>query len=230
MQENYYGNVNVTILENILPTAERILEVGCGAGALAAAIRSRFPGVQHYAGIDIESEALTLAEPFLDQAVLCDLNGISDWRTSPQLTSIFHPPGFDHILFGDVLEHLIDPDSALAQAARLLSSNGSIIACIPNVQHWSVFAQLMAGSWPKQESGIFDKTHLRWFARDDMLEMMARHDLHVEKVISRIFNPESGVEFLEYLEPLANFMNLDFDSFLNNSLPLQYVIVATKKN
>jgi hypothetical protein len=40
------------------------------------------------------------------------------------------------------------------------------------VQHWSVFQNLVAGKWPREEMGLFDKTHIRWFALGDMVALL----------------------------------------------------------
>ena len=37
---------------------------------------------------------------------------------------------------------------------------------LPNVAHWSTYAHLARGSWPRKPEGIFDATHLRWFIRE----------------------------------------------------------------
>ena len=47
---SYYGNVNHTLLAEVDVSAARILELGCGAGALARAVRERAPQV-HYVGL-----------------------------------------------------------------------------------------------------------------------------------------------------------------------------------
>ena len=47
-------------------------------------------------------------------------------------------PPLDALVYGDVLEHLREPWAVLARHVPLLSDDGLLIACIPNVQHWSV--------------------------------------------------------------------------------------------
>ena len=54
---SYYGNVNHTLLDEVDVSAARILELGCGAGALARAVRQRAPHV-HYVGMDFMADAL----------------------------------------------------------------------------------------------------------------------------------------------------------------------------
>ena len=69
----------------------------------------------------------------------------------------------DCLVFGDVLEHLVDPWAVLARLARLVCDGGQILACIPNVQHYSVIVSLLRGKWDYQDEGLLDRTHLRFF-------------------------------------------------------------------
>lgn len=224
---SYYDNVNTTVLDLIDPSAKRICELGCGGGALALAIRGKLPHSIHYAGIELMEDALERAKPALDVAIQCDLNQEPDWSTSERLSGL-QAGGFDHIICGDVLEHLYDPQAVLQQACSRLAPNGSVVACIPNVQHWSVWVQLAVGSWPRQDSGLFDRTHIRWFTLHDMVELMQQAGLVVETIVPRIFQKEQGEDIMEYLEPLARHLGADPDQLIQRGLPLQYVLVARK--
>lgn len=224
---SYYDNVNTTVLDLIDPNAKRICELGCGGGALALAVREKLPHPVHYAGIELMEDALERAKPALDVAIQCDLNKEPDWSISERL-SVLQGVSFDHIICGDVLEHLYDPQAVLRQACSRLAPNGSVVACIPNVQHWSVWVQLAIGSWPMQDSGLFDRTHIRWFTLHDMVELMKQAGLVVETIVPRIFQKEQGEDIMEYLEPLARHLGADPDQLIQRGLPLQYVLVARK--
>ena len=65
----------------------------------------------------------------------------------------------DTLIYGDVLEHLCYPDLILKEHSQWLSHEGAVIACIPNVQHWSVLINLLSGRWPQMDQGIFDRTY-----------------------------------------------------------------------
>ena len=74
----------------------------------------------------------------------------------------------------------------------LLSDSGIVLACIPNVQHWSVVANLLAGEWPLADQGLFDRTHLRWFARNTILEWLRALDLDIYDFWPRVFELEQS--------------------------------------
>jgi SAM-dependent methyltransferase len=207
----------------------RRCEFGCGGGGLAKAVKQRYPGV-YYAGVELMEEPFLRAAEILDAGLLRNLDNIPDWDRDSELTALLPQDSFDHIIFGDVLEHLYDPDNILQQAAQRLRIGGTILACIPNVQHWSVVAQLISGSWPRHDSGIFDRTHIRWFTLNDMLQMFQRAELEVVAVVPRIFDEENGRDILEYLEPLAAHLGVNELQMVDRGLPLQYVIKARRNH
>ncbi|MCZ2496925.1 methyltransferase domain-containing protein [Xylophilus sp. Kf1] len=224
---SYYDNFNPTLLELVSPTALRICEVGCGSGGLARAVKSRNPEV-FYAGVELMEEPLSRAAEILDCALLRNLDSISRWDDDIELATHLPKNSFDHVIFGDVLEHLYSPKISLEQAITRLKIGGSVLACIPNVQHWSVFAQLIKGTWPQQDSGIFDRTHIRWFTLADMLLLFEEVGLEVVTVVPRIFDQERGLDIMEYLEPLAAHLGVDEQMLVQRGLPLQYVIQARR--
>jgi hypothetical protein len=53
---------------------------------------------------------------------------------------------------------------------------------VPNVEHIELFIQVyLKHRWPLNERGIFDKTHLRWFTRENVYELIDRAGLKVVK-------------------------------------------------
>ena len=88
---------------------------------------------------------------------------------------------FDAVIFGDVLEHMRDPWTALAAASELLAPGGRIVASIPNIAHWSARLALLRGRFTYAESGLFDATHLRFFTRRSARELAERAGYRVER-------------------------------------------------
>lgn len=87
---------------------------------------------------------------------------------------------FDYIIFGDILEHLNSPSIVLRELKSKLKPNGQIIISLPNIGHIELFIQVfIKGTWPKNERGIFDKTHLSWFTRKDVFSLAESADLDV---------------------------------------------------
>jgi SAM-dependent methyltransferase len=86
----------------LLPAAARVLDVGCGDGAIAAAVMERRPDVT-VTGIDVlvRDRTHVPVSPF-------------DGRSIP-----FDDGSFDAAMFVDVLHHTDDPRVLLAEAARV---------------------------------------------------------------------------------------------------------------
>ncbi len=83
-----------------------------------------------------------------------------------------HAP-FDQVLFADVLEHIYDPSTVLVAVRQLLAPGGSIIVSLPNIAYLLARLRLLAGVWRYTDTGIFDRTHVRFFTRATATEMLA---------------------------------------------------------
>ncbi|MSR46793.1 MAG: glycosyltransferase [Planctomycetes bacterium] len=150
--------------------ARRVLDVGCGAGALGAALQFERPHVE-VTGIELDPRAAARASESLARV----LTGDALARLA-ELTD----QSFDVVLFADLLEHLADPEVALTQARRLLAPGGSVIASLPNVRHWSVVRQLLEGEFRYEPAGILDRTHLRFFTRQSAQRLFEASGFAVE--------------------------------------------------
>ena len=75
-----------------------------------------------------------------------------------------------------------DAEGVLARAVTRLRPGGAVVLSLPNVAHVLVFAQLLAKSWPRRRSGIFDRTHVRLFAKRDMVRLLEGAGLRVLRV------------------------------------------------
>lgn len=152
-------------------TARRVLELGCASGALGAALGTRQP--VEVVGVELDPRYAADAEGRLDRVVCAD---VEELLARPGLEAELGR--FDCLIAADVLEHLRDPWSALARAASLLDSGGFAIVSLPNARSWRVLMQVFVrGRWPQRDSGIFDRTHLRWFTLGDALDLLRGADL-----------------------------------------------------
>lgn len=158
---HYYHQKRQEMLAFVPEEAKIILDVGCGAGVFAAQLRER--GARELWGIEMNPNAAAEAQKKLDHVLVGDV--------AARMTAL--PDNrFDCILFNDVLEHLVDPYTLLAQVKPKLKNGGVVVASIPNVRYalnlWHV---LVTKDWEYEESGIRDKTHLRFFTQKSIRRM-----------------------------------------------------------
>jgi GT2 family glycosyltransferase/2-polyprenyl-3-methyl-5-hydroxy-6-metoxy-1,4-benzoquinol methylase len=89
---------------------------------------------------------------------------------------------FDVILAGDFLEHLQDPTQLLKELRPHLSANGYLVSSIPNVSHGSVRMGLLHGKFDYRDTGILDRTHLRFFTLQSIRAMFSEAGYEIQQV------------------------------------------------
>lgn len=167
-----YVSERLDVQQLIPESARLILDVGCSTGSLGAAIKRR--KASKVIGIEYSLEMADVASGQLDRVFVGDATQVLG---SNELEAY----KFDAILFADVLEHLVDPWSALRSATRFLSEGGVVIASIPNIRHIYTLGNLLfKGYWPYNDRGIHDRTHLRFFTKKNILELFEGAGLRVD--------------------------------------------------
>jgi 2-polyprenyl-3-methyl-5-hydroxy-6-metoxy-1,4-benzoquinol methylase len=161
-----------------------VLDVGCAAGDTAEVLARRGCTVS---GVDIDAEAAEPARAVLEELVIANID-------LDPLSQHFAAGSFDAIIFGDVLEHLVDPWAALRDAATLLRPGGRILVSIPNVAHASIRLALLTGRWDYTDKGLLDRTHLRFFTQDSVVDLLESAGLVVEELRSTVLDPMSVQE------------------------------------
>jgi len=128
-------------------------------------------------------------------------------------------------VFGDVLEHLIDPWKVLKNIRKILPPGGNVAVCLPNMQHWSVQARLATGAIHYEESGLLDRTHLRWFTRQTALQMFADCGFRMVVGYPRIFDEPQRAAVLPWIKEQAKAMGADPEQAEIDALAMQYVML-----
>lgn len=146
-----YDAANQHVLKHVPQTAGRILDVGCGSGALGEQIKQTLSC--EVVGItQSECEAGT-ASKLLDQVVVCDLNNF-------ELNKFGR---FDCVICSHVLEHLYQPHELLIRMHNNLNPNAVLIVALPNILYWKQRLEFIKGKFQYADGGLVDKTHFRFF-------------------------------------------------------------------
>lgn len=138
-----------------LPDSATVLELGCSSGYFGSVLMRR--GYQ-VAGVEGDPNAAALAEAAGLKVVCGDLENPAVFETLDEK--------FDVVLLMDVLEHLREPELLLSRARSLLKPTGVLLVTGPNVAYWRVRLAILMGEWRYTETGIMDRTHLRFFTRE----------------------------------------------------------------
>lgn len=206
-------------LIDVLPlSAKRVIDVGCGVGEIAKEYHVR-GAPEYYLGIEIVPEDAEVAKKHCSQVWVGNIEEF-DKDTWDQLAN------FDLWVFGDVLEHLYDPWQILKKVRTVLPGHGSIACCIPNVQHWSLQARLSIGDWRYAEKGLLDRTHIRFFTRQTILEMLVDAGFEITDLIPRYIEHPSADAFLDVIENLANVAGGDPRTARSEASVFQYIVRA----
>lgn len=201
-----YERARPEILEHIPHSARRVLDLGCATGTTGEALKQRQPAT--VVGVELDPVYAAEARERLDEVILGDVETVEAEGT------------FDALIAADVLEHLKDPWTALARHAALLQPGGTAVVSLPNVGHWSTYANLARGTWPRKPEGIFDATHLRWFTLRDARALLLQAGLEPTAIVRRGWVLSRGSRLDALAPPLLRIPGL------RTLVTFQYVIAA----
>ncbi|RZI81227.1 MAG: class I SAM-dependent methyltransferase [Rubrivivax sp.] len=184
----------------------RILEVGCGGGANLALLKQRWPDAGTV-GIELSPDAAQAARAAGRVDEVLELDVLDE-------ACRFEPESFDVVILSHVLEHFARPDQVLAKVCTWLRRGGRVLVALPNVRHISVLVPLLLrGDFSYADSGILDRTHLRFYTRSSALRLLEEEGLQLLKIA-----PEFGGNKSRWLNRLSLGMASDFAAYAYNML------------
>ena len=173
-RQSYHDRVRHDVLPLLEDSLGTILDFGGGVGATSAALRS----VGRASRAVLFDQVADRAVPEIDHAAALDLD---DCGAVEQALADYGP--FDTILALDILEHLKDPWTTVELLHQALRPGGCLIVSLPNANNMQVVGPLvLRGRFDYRESGVLDRTHLRWFTRNSALALASGSGLRVEAV------------------------------------------------
>lgn len=190
--QNYYSHSRPEMLELVPHNAIRILELGCGSGNFGDQLKLDNPQ-RVVIGIEYNESAKSTAEKKLDKVYQLNLN-------DPSVSLC--EEDFDCLVCNDVLEHITDPWNVLKNFQRKVKSGGTIILSIPNIRNHKVLRKLVFhGLWEYADEGILDRTHLRFFTRNSIIQLAQQADLSDIKI--KGINPSRFPRWLKIINFLS---------------------------
>ncbi len=219
MKPNDSASANLPLLDLIPLSAQLILEIGCGSGATGQRYLRRNPRAR-YIGLEIQESDAALARQHLTE---CHVGSIE----SVDILQLTQGAAPDCIVFGDVLEQLQDPWALLKKLSSQLAPGGCIAACVPNTGHWSVLTQLLSGQWPYADTGLFDRTHMRFFTRQSLIQLFQSAGLTITDVRQRQKMPPSNAQVMPALLQAAASIGVKNPHLETELNTLQWLIRGT---
>ena len=162
---------------------KKILDIGCGDGSFVV----KFKKYCEVFGVDISSRAIKIAKEA----------GVNAYKANVSCEKLpFEDGYFDVVYMGDVIEHLVNPDLAINEAARVIKSNGFLVLSTPNLASWLNRLLLLLGMQPlfSEVSTVrsfgrlgrpssFPVGHLRLFTHEALKEFLTYYRFKIVNVV-----------------------------------------------
>jgi len=173
-------------------TGLRVLDLGCGFATTTARLQRLGNEVT---GVESSPRAAATAAGRIARVVEGDL------LRPAEVLARLRGETFDVLVFADVLEHLPWPAETLAAFLPLLRRpGGHVIVSLPNVGLWSVRLAHLLGRWNYEDTGVLDRTHLRFFTERTARDLLASVGL---RVVESTINPGIARPAVPVLKRLA---------------------------
>ena len=203
---NYY---NTGLLEAINEIKNHIghslscFEFGAGSGALAQQLLINGI-VKSYMGCEIDFSAVQIAR----NSGIELINEAAETMVSKH--SHYLSSNFNIFVYGDVLEHLIDPWIHLQLLNKLAAKNSYLVVSVPCFFHHSNLSGLGNFSFDYEEWGVMDFTHLRHFGLKNIRDMLELTGYRIcnEIPLKPSFDPDGYKLFSELKDRLPTSIKL----------------------
>lgn len=211
---SYHTGIRMDII-SLLPknTEQKVLEIGAGGGDTLVYIK-KHKLAQEVVGLELfELAGTNQNNPLIDQFIHGNIE---------ESQSILKQKYFDVIILADVLEHLVDPWTVLEKVCTYLKDDGKLLVSLPNIREIGALVKIaLLGDFRYQNDGVLDKTHLRFFCKKNMLNMLESNEHKVDS-----FLPAFKVRHDRKKRKLYN--NLTF-GLMEGLWAYQYLFVVSKK-
>jgi 2-polyprenyl-3-methyl-5-hydroxy-6-metoxy-1,4-benzoquinol methylase len=166
-----------------------VLELGAASGHVTKALKSLNNIVT---AVERDARFSKNLSEIADEVIITDL----DWL---DLRERLSGKKFEVVLAGDVLEHCSKPELVLLQIHDLLTPDGYVVISLPNIAHGDVRLSLLTGTFDYSDTGLLDRTHLRFFTRSSIYTFLSHSHFQVDA----IFGSTASIGTTEFGPPKA---------------------------
>lgn len=212
-EDAYYAHTRKDILAYIpLVKEAKLLDIGCSGGNTLCYLKEN-KIISEGVGVDFMNLPGTNQQnPLIDKFIVADIQ-----QQQLELPENY----FDILLCADVLEHLHDPWGTLNYLKKFMKENALLVLSIPNIREYTaMYKILIKGNFQYAQSGILDKTHLRFFCKRNIEALVTGAGFRIETSA-----PSFKTCPLQKKRKLLNKLTIGiWDEFLAQ----QYIVTARK--
>lgn len=213
-KSEYYSGTRTDIISFLgNEKYDNVLEIGAGGGDTLCLIKESGLAKKVF-GVELfKLENTNQSNSLIDRFIH---SNIEDQNLDLEKES------FDLIILADILEHLVDPWEALKYISTFLKKGGKIITSLPNIRDYkSLIKIVLFGDFRYRGDGVLDKTHLRFFCKKNMIDLLSVEDLKIES-----YRPAFKIRKDRKRRKLIDLITL---GFFEQFLTIQYIFEVEKK-
>lgn len=200
---------------NLVPPASEVLEVGCSTGYYSQYLREKKQCT--VTAIEVDPVAAEKARGRCDRIIV---GSAEQEDVLAQLGSA----SFDVLFLAGVLEHVAYPDRLLRRLRPLLRARGCAIITLPNIAHWPLRRDLALGRFEYGETGVLDRTHLRFFTLQTARELVQASGYAIEALTVSVIPP--GSRFLNRSVLVRRFLERTMPGIVGQEIIIKAVPVS----
>lgn len=205
--DTYYINTRKDLYPFIPQHLTKTLDVGCATGVFSRYLKQKYNNETW--GIEMHQDSANVAKENLNKVLTGSFDEVKD-----KLPIDY----FDCVFFNDVLEHMPYPEECLSFVKKNLSNQGVVFISLPNIRYIGVMREfILKKDWKYRDSGIMDKTHLRFFTKKSMVRMVESCGYSVQSI--------QGINSISKF-CLTSILNKLLFDYIEDTRFKQYVIIA----
>tara|TARA_B100000315_G_C14560149_1_gene580098 strand:- start:530 stop:1330 length:801 start_codon:yes stop_codon:yes gene_type:complete len=205
-------------ISEIIPDNAKVLDIGAGNGLLAYVLKENHNGLT-IDGVEPDPHAAKLA--------------VKNYRhfytgVAEDFIDIISKEDYDFIVLADVIEHVNDPLAFLKSICSRVDKKTRIILSIPNIAFGAVRISLLNGEFNYVDSGIIERTHIRFFTLKTIETLVSELHMSIEKLYFLQRNIlTSEINLQKFQMDICCFLKIIKDSF---AWTYQFLVVLNKES